>query len=566
MPGAHRSRQEGSGAVSETVQQLARWMASEEDEHLEFKEAKNDYDFEKLVKYCCALANEGGGHFVLGVTDKKPRHVVGSRAFENPQRTQHGLLEKLRLRIDVSEIPHPDGRVLVFRVPGRPVGVPLEYKGAYWMRSGDSLAPMTPDQLKRIFDEAQPDFSAQACPGTTLADLEPSAIAEFRRRWIAKSKRDDLESLSDERLLQDAELITGDGVTYGALVLFGSHKSLGRHMAQCEVIFEYRSHEASISYQQRKEYRQAYFSFHDDLWSTINLRNDLYSYQEGLFRYEIPAFNEAAVREAILNAVSHRDYRMQGSTFVRQFPEKLEIASPGGFPPDITPENILFKQSPRNRRIAEALHRCGLVERSGQGADRMFGAAIREGKLPPSFSRTDAYQVAITLNGKVQDERFLIYLERLVKERQAALHTDDLLVLDAVHRELRIPDHVAHRIGPLIELGALERIGRGRGVRYPLAERYYEFAGKRGIYTRKRGLDRDTNKALLLKHIEKTGDEGCPLNELQDVLPDLSRRQIQRLLLELRDAGKTHVVGRTRSALWLPGPQKTRGDQDKPGS
>jgi len=535
--------------VSETLKQLAQWMSAEEDEHLEFKEANHRFDFELLVKYCCALANERGGRMVLGVTDKAPRRVVGSSAFDDLQRTQHGLLERLRVRVDASEVVHPNGRVIVFTIPSRPIGVPLEYKGAYWMRSGDSLVPMTPDQLKRIFDEGQPDFSAQVCAGSTLEDLAPAAIAEFRRRWAAKVRRD-LDSLSDARLLEDAELIGDGSVTYAALVLFGSHRALGKHLAQSEVVFEYRSNEANIAHQQRVEYRLGYFSFHDELWKTINLRNEVHSYRDGLFRNEIPAFNEDAVREAILNAISHRDYRMAGSTFIRQYPTKLEIVSPGGFPPEITPETILFKQSPRNRRIAEALARCGLVERAGQGADRMFASALREGKLPPNFARTDAYQVCITLNGQVQDEAFLIFLERLAHDKQLFLHVDDLIVLDAVHRDLPIPQQVIARLGNLLELGALERVGRGRGVRYLLPERFYRSVGKAGAYTRKRGLDRETNKALLMDHLRRSGGDGAPLGDLQEVLPALSRRQIQGLLRELQLAGSVRVEGQTKSARW----------------
>ena len=540
--------------MNEQREQLARWMEAVEDEHLEFKEASNRFDFELLVKYCCAFANEGGGHVILGVSDARPRRVVGSQAFEQLQRTKLGLLERLRLRIDAWELTHPDGRVLVFDVPGRPIGVPIEYNGAYWMRAGESLAPMTSDQLKRIFDEAQPDFSAEVCPGAVLADLDPEAIAEFRRRWAARAKRDDLATVSDERLLENAELVVDHGVTFAALVLLGSHRALGKHLAQSEIIFEYRSDEASIAFQQRREFRAGFFTFFDQLWSLIDTRNDRHSYQEGLFRYDLPALNEEAVREALLNAVSHRDYRLAGSIFVKQFPAKLQVTSPGGFPPGVTAENIVFKQAPRNRRIAEAVGRCGLIERSGQGADRMFGAAIREGKLPPGFAGTDAYQVAITLHGKVQDESFLVFLERLTQERQATLHIDDLLLLDAIHRQLSIADNLKERIPPLVELGALERVGRGRGVRYLLAPRYYKAIGRPGAYTRKRGLDRDTNKALLLEHIERSGHEGCPLGELIEVLPALSTSQVRHLLADLKEKGLAHVLGLTKGARWYPGP------------
>jgi ATP-dependent DNA helicase RecG len=92
-------------------------MDGNEDEHLEFKEAKNNYHFEKLLDYCAVLANEGGGKMVLGVTDKKPRTVVDCQAFDQPARTVSGLVEKLRLKVECEEIQHPDGRVLVSTCP-----------------------------------------------------------------------------------------------------------------------------------------------------------------------------------------------------------------------------------------------------------------------------------------------------------------------------------------------------------------------------------------------------------------------------------------------------------------
>ena len=110
--------------MSANLAQIDAWLEAKEDEHLEFKEAKNRYDFEKLVRYCSALANEGGGKFVLGISDQRPRRVVGSQAFLNLERTKAGLIERFRLRIDALEVQHPDGRVVIFDVPSRPVGMP----------------------------------------------------------------------------------------------------------------------------------------------------------------------------------------------------------------------------------------------------------------------------------------------------------------------------------------------------------------------------------------------------------------------------------------------------------
>src|SRR5215510_4619524 len=126
----------GDLSMTISLDQLRMWMNAKKDEHLEFKEAKHNFHFETLVKYCVALANEGGGKMILGVTDKPPRTVVGSQAFHDLERTKAGLIERLRLRVDVEELQHPAGRVLVFQIPSRPIGMPLQYEGAYWMRGG----------------------------------------------------------------------------------------------------------------------------------------------------------------------------------------------------------------------------------------------------------------------------------------------------------------------------------------------------------------------------------------------------------------------------------------------
>lgn len=536
--------------VTTSENEIRRLLASLEDERLEFKEAKKSYPFDKLLKYCAAIANEGGGRIIFGVSDQRPRQIVGSLAFNQPERTRAGLMEKLRLKVDVDEIHCSEGRLLVFAVPPRPVGVPIQADGIYWTRRGDSLVPMTEDQLRDIFDEIGHDFSADVCPEANFEDLDPTAVEDFRKRWIQKTGNSTLALLDWKQALQDAEAVTGEDITYAALILFGTHKALGRHLAQAEVVFEYRSSEAPGPAQQRKEYRRGFFSFYDELWNTINLRNDLQHYQEGLFMRDIPTFEERSVREAILNAISHRDYRHGGNVFVRQYSRHLKIESPGGLPHGITLENILDRQYPRNRRIADIFAKCGLVERAGQGMNLIFEEAIRRGKLPPDFTGTDRYQVDLVLPGQVQDPAFVLFLEKISQERQSSFSAQDLLILDRAHRSLPVEDFLRSRLPYLVEAGALERVGQGRGARYVLAGRFYTMTGRKGVYTRKVGLDKETNKALLLKHIRAGKAKGARMRELQQVLPALSRQQIQRLLSEIATEGHIQVVGIKSAAKW----------------
>ncbi|MEW6363706.1 MAG: ATP-binding protein [Acidobacteriota bacterium] len=536
-----------------TPEQFLSWLEAPEGSRLEFKSATSGFHFEKLVDYCVALANEGGGPIVFGVTDRRPRHVVGTQAFAEPGRTEAGLYQRLGHRIPIEEYYHEGERVVIAHVPARLPGTAWSIDGRYLKRVGDELAPMNDAELRAIFAETEPDFSAQPS-GAVLADLEPTALAVFRERWARNANNPRIAQLTDPQLLSDAELALDGRLLFAALILFGTRAALGRHLPQAEVIFEYRSSEASGPAQDRQEYREGFFLFHDALWNRINLRNDRQSYQDGLFRYDIPTFDETSVREALLNAVSHRDYRLGGSVFVRQYARRLEIVSPGGFPPGITPENILDRQNPRNRRLAEALARCGLIERSGQGLNLMVEHAVRQSKPLPSFAGSSGHEVRLTLEGSVQNPTFIRFLERLGEQRLQHFSTYDFLAMDAIWRDLPLSEAMRARIPALVESGVVETEGRGRGVRYYLSRSLYAAIGQKGVYTRRKGLDRETNKALLMKHLTDSGEAGAPLSELRQVLPALSRAHLKRLLMELAGEGRARVSGITRAARWFAVP------------
>lgn len=533
-----------------SLSELDRWLSMREDAQLEFKAARQSYDSHELTRYCVAMANGGGGRIILGIDNR--RKVVGSFAFGNVQGLAKDQSLRLHLNVEVDEVQHPDGRVLVVTVPSRPIGVPLHYRGSYWMRRGEEIVPMPPEVLREIFSEAQPaDYSAEVCDGATIEDLSGDAVSRFRSMWQRTNPLARLNQASAQLLL-DAELVNDQGgVSYAALVLMGKPRAVGHYLAQAETIFEYRSGPTTAPYEQRVEFKQGFLLYFDKLWETINLRNPVHQFTDGLFRMDIPGIDETAAREAILNAISHRDYRLPGSIFIRQHPRRLEIVSPGGLPPGVTVSNLLWRQVPRNRRLAEALAKCGLVERAGQGANRMFERCIAEGKALPDFSDSDDYQVSVVLDGEVRDENFLRFLEAVGRTTASSFNTEHFLILDLVHREQPVPDDLKPALRRLIDVGVVESVGRGRGTRYLLSRRYYRFTGKPGAYTLRRGLDRSTSLELLFTHIASSGREGCPLAELQEVLPGLSRGQIQGLLRALRDEGRIRVEGRTRAARWV---------------
>lgn len=522
-------------------------LNDKEGENIQFKEAKRRFDFEEAARCCCALSNCGGGKLVFGITDQRPRQVVGSAAFEQPERTRKGLMDKLKVMVDFQLLNCDGKRVLVFDVARRPLGLPIQTDGVAWWYDGDSLIPMPEDIRRKIYEETGFDFSGSICSSARIADLDEAAVEEFRSKWIEKSGIKRLANMSVEQLLRDCEAVTDEGVTYAALILFGSKEALGRFLPQAEIVFEYRSSNASGPANQRENFRVGFFSCYNQLWELVNLRNDIQHYQEGFFIFDIPTFNESVVREAVLNAVSHRNYQMAGSVFIRQYSDRLLIESPGGLPIGITLENILDRQVPRNRRIAEILALCGLVERSGQGMNIIYEYCVKEAKQLPDFTGTDDHFVKLTLNGLIIDKKMLSLINKIGNERLESLTTADFLTIDALYHERALNDMMRSRLKHLTEMGITEHVGRNK---YVLSRSLYSAVGKAGIHTRVVGLDRATNKELLYKHIRENGDAGTPFKELQQVLPALNRGQIQVLLRELRKDNRIYLVGHTNAGRW----------------
>ena len=190
------------------------------------------------------------------------------------------------------------------------------------------------------------------------------------------------------------------------------------------------------------------------------MRNDKQHYQEGFFVFDIATFNERVVREVILNAVSHRNYQFGGSIFVRQFRDRLVVESPGGLPFGITLDNILDRQLPRNRRIAEILSLCGMVERSGQGMNLMFELSVQEAKPLPDFTGTDDFFVSVTLNGLILDKAMLSVINRISERGLEMLSTEDFLVIDALYHGRPLTEKMQSRLNRLTEMGIVEHIGR----------------------------------------------------------------------------------------------------------
>ncbi|MFW5720610.1 MAG: RNA-binding domain-containing protein [Candidatus Dojkabacteria bacterium] len=534
-----------------------------ENEHLEFKEMKNEISItggdkkqrKSLLGYVVALANEGGGKIILGVADKVPagekiRRVVGTQALRNSEEAKRLIFNTINLRIDIEEVDIEGKRVVVITVPSRPAGVALRFFGVPLMRIGESLEEMDDQTLRSIIMETASDYSSEVVEGITLDDLDLEAISKLKKLWAEKSGATEYLTYTSEKLLSKLLLVRGKQVTVAGVLLLGKSEIIGQYLPQSEFIFEWRTQPGKIDFDFKKVWRKPFLTIFEDIWEVIHARNVRTPFKQGFIESDIWAYDRNSVREAILNAFAHREYRNRVEpVFIKLSPEKCMVKSPGGFLPGVSAENALFVEGRwRNRLLMEVLHEIGLVERSGVGLDRIFMTSISSGKGAPQLEETSDGFVQLELPAPVKDIAFVSYLEKVSAEKQIVFNEiEDLIEVEHIRETGKYLDK--KRLERFLTSTIVEKTGKGTGTKYFLSRKYYEQAGKKGEYTRKKGLHNDTRLELLRSffHDNAFGT----MDDLRDVFDGtLDRKQIQYLLKQLKEKGEVYFD---------PSPSKQKG-------
>lgn len=384
-----------------TLATLQQWLTTPaETEHLEFKEAKQQYDTTKLLRYCVALANEGGGHLVLGVSDQPPRQVVGSQAFSalaDLNDIKSRILDKLHIRVDAVSLDHPDGRVLVFAVPSRPMGQPLAFDGAYLMRVGEDLVPMTPDQLKRIFAEGEQEWCLKAamtdCDGDKVVQLlDTQSYFDLLNLPYPATREAVLERFSGERLIErtgECWTITNLGALLFAKKL-DQFEKLARKAPRVIVYEGTNKLKTKTDKPGVKGYAVGFQGFVEYINGLVPSNEII----EQALRREVKMFPEIAVRELVANALIHQDLTVSGaSVMVELCDDRMEISNPGK--PFISPDRFIDEYQSRNERIADLMRRLGICEEKGSGVDKVIQAAEAYQLPAPDFRVGDVRTSAV---------------------------------------------------------------------------------------------------------------------------------------------------------------------------
>ena len=495
-------------------------------------EFKSDYrgklDLSKIVETVVGMANTQGGTLYIGIEDDGL--VTGIRHLKKYLVNTSLLIADIQKNTmppvftTVSLYDFPDYDVLGVSVK-KGIDLCSTTQGKVLKRiiSTDgkpATVPMYPyEQQSRRIDLGLLDYSAQRVEGTSFGDLNP---LEFERlRQTIKRRNGDLSllELSDEEFCKALNLVETVGndlvPTVAGLLLLGRDEVIARHFPTNIVNFQVLDRKADVRV--NEGLTGPLVRMLEEVESFIAPRIEETEAIIGIFRYPIPNYDRTGLREAVNNAVLHRDYISLGQVYIQWYPDHILIASPGGFPEGITKDNILVHEPrPRNVRLAEAFLRIGLIEKTGRGVDKIYFGQVTYGRAPPDFSRSDATGVRVIIPGGEASHAFsrFVYEEN---KKGAALNLDQLLVMATLYRDREM---TAQEAGILIQKGTdegrrvlenlhdrglVEGKGRGRGRVYLLSHGLYKRLNMETEYERRKGIDPVRYEQMILQYIEDNG-------------------------------------------------------------
>jgi predicted HTH transcriptional regulator len=374
--------------MATTPTQIDLWrQARSEHQRLEFKEAKTQFDNTKLYKYCVALANEGGGILMLGVANKPPRPVVGTQAFNNPVEMAEKLFQAVGFRVDVEEVAHPDGRVVVFHIPSRPRGTAYHLDCAYLMRSGEGLVPMSEDRLRAIFAEGKPDWleepSLRDVSAQQVIDLlDTQAFFTLMQRSYPTTQRAVLDQLCSERLIDSNP--GGFAIRrMGAILLarrLTDFPDVARKAARVVVYLT----NSKIKTKLDQVWESGYAAGFQSLVAFVMAQLPQNEIVEEAIRRKVKLLPEIVIRELVANSLIHQDFTQGGtSVMIELYDNRVEISNPGE--PLVPVERFIDGYQSRNERLADIMRRMHICEEKSSGIDQVIDAAETYQFPPPEF-------------------------------------------------------------------------------------------------------------------------------------------------------------------------------------
>lgn len=522
------------------------WVSNNADEKKNYKAS-----LDIIVEGCVAMANGGGGSIVVGVGDKrlgKENVIIGVpnniNHFDIMQRVFERTDPHITPQIEIVDVKYGTGKIFVVNIlPGSPPYT--ETNGSAKIRVGKSSVPLTGSLRGKIITESgESDFTAELIDEDYNDLISPSAMEKVRYIMEKERAAEELKAMSDEDLLISIGALKQNKLTKGALLLVGKEQYIQKYIPYYS--WGYRKMLSDTDYSVKDGGQTAIPIGLYDIERYVDADNPITTIQIGFVHPEIYRYPKIALREGILNSFLHRDFRVSGSTLVKQYSNRIEISNPGNFIGGITPQNILHHPSKtRNPHLADLMDKLKLVNRSNLGVPRIYKSLLVEGKEPPQY-REIGKSIELTINASNVSVEFLNFLDN-IKQNNYTLDVDHLIILNYLikHREInlaeasRITQRGTEQARDVLsymenEVDIIESNGNIRNKIYMMSSKSYDILGKSTNYYRDRGLDDASAKAIILSTLR---DKDKLTNSEIRQITSFNSKKVNRLMKSLESSG-----------------------------
>lgn len=530
----------------------------------EFKSWNKVSDMKKRINLAVdeliAFANNKGGTLYFGVEDNG--EVTGCDGNYDLQNIIESIYEKTRpsIFVDPEEIEYNGKKVIALTVASDGI-THATTDGRCLKRLGKNSKPFYPDEMSNRYSEIQSsDFSGRILSDSTEDDINKLEVYKLKEKLKARNPESTLADMDDIAFLRDLALVKSDSgnikLTVAGLLFVGKEQAINRLLPQAEVIYLHYSESNVEEYDARLDMKAPIISVIDRLSEKIQDSNRIVNVQVGLFRLEIVDFPEKVFQEALLNALSHRDYQSQGAVYVKHYPDKIVIENPGAFLDGITENNIITHPSvPRNKLIAEILQHLKYVQRTGQGVDIIFREMISSGKPFPEYkSYNDA--VSLTIYSAIDDIDFVKFIANEENGLSRSFSLSELMILRYLKDNRKITmseaesliqearDQAQNACNNLKRYGLIELSGN----EYMLTAKIYDELKNSVDYTKDKAIQYIKAREMILEYIR---DRGFINNELVRELCGFSQKQARIILQRMRKENLIELSEKGRYAKYI---------------
>lgn len=509
---------------------LVHLLNHSENEVVEFKAAKNNYDVDDLGKYFSALSNEANlrehdfAWIVFGVDNKT--HIVTGTNFKEGEQALNRLKQDMSQHTtdnlifrEIVPLFVEGKRVLMFKIPASPRNIVMHWKGIAYARDGESLKPLNQTKRDEIRHQSPiPDWTAQLVPNATIDDLDELALATARvmyKKVHSNIPAQEIDGWSKEDFLSNSNMMRDGQITRAAILLLGKPLSLNKiHPAVAQITWTLQDEEDIVD-----DYEHFTIPFLLTVDKVLaKIRNKTMRELPGgtLFPDTMKQYDDYTIREALHNAIAHQDYTLQQRIVFVESPGKLYYGNGGSFIPG-TIEKALEHKGPqlhyRNECLCKGMVHFNMIDTVGRGIKKIYmEQKNRFFPMPDYDIDNENSTVGVTIYGKMLDEK---YSELLKSNNKLTLK--ECIWLDAVQKHRPITKQaIAHlKKRKLIE-------GRGSDLNISLG--VARMTHQVGQYTKNKGLAFDTLKKLILQLAHNAGEDGFKRAEafsfLENSLPD----------------------------------------------